>query len=107
MPRKTSLNWFIPALVNSSVGSLAGTSEEECTLLCGSSLVSKKRRNASRISFPVISFFGRVSITLSVTGGGIGTHEKLEIRRHKANRIDAGLARRCAFREFASLHIQL
>ena len=28
-PRKTSLNWFIPALVNSSVGSLAGTSDEE------------------------------------------------------------------------------
>ena len=25
--RKTSLNWFMPALVNSSVGSLAGTSE--------------------------------------------------------------------------------
>jgi len=27
----TSLNWFIPALVNSSVGSLAGTSELEAT----------------------------------------------------------------------------
>jgi hypothetical protein len=34
MPRKMSLNWFIPALVNSSVGSLAGTSEEERTTRC-------------------------------------------------------------------------
>ena len=28
LPRKTSLNWFIPALVNSSVGSSCGTSGE-------------------------------------------------------------------------------
>ncbi len=28
-PRKTSLNWFMPALVKSRVGSLAGTSEED------------------------------------------------------------------------------
>jgi hypothetical protein len=44
------LNWFIPALVNSSVGSLAGTSDDECTLRCP--FDSKKRRNSSRISFP-------------------------------------------------------
>ena len=48
---KQSLNWFMPALVKSSVGSLAGTSDEECTRRWP--LVSKKRRNSSRISFPV------------------------------------------------------
>src|SRR3974390_1623121 len=50
MPRKTSLNWFMPALVNSSVGSLAGTSEEEWTILCP--FCSKKRRNMERTSEP-------------------------------------------------------
>jgi hypothetical protein len=30
-PRNTSLNWFMPALVKSSVGSLPGTSELEAT----------------------------------------------------------------------------
>jgi hypothetical protein len=49
--QKEVLELFIPALVNRSVGSLAGTSEEECTRRCP--FDSKKRRNASRISFPV------------------------------------------------------
>lgn len=31
VPRKIGLNWFIPALVNSKVGSLWGTTEEEGT----------------------------------------------------------------------------
>ncbi len=31
MPWKTSLNWFMPALVNSSVGSLEGSREPERT----------------------------------------------------------------------------
>src|ERR1041385_8632042 len=41
----------MPALVKSNVGSLAGTSDDECTRLCP--LLSKKRRNFSRISEPV------------------------------------------------------
>src|SRR6266852_3980594 len=41
----------MPALVKSSVGSLAGTSDDECTRLWP--LLSKKRRNVSRISEPV------------------------------------------------------
>src|SRR6185312_15915654 len=41
----------MPALVKSSVGSLAGTSDDECTRLWP--LLSKKRRNFSRISDPV------------------------------------------------------
>src|SRR5260221_13874951 len=45
----------MPALVKSKVGSLAGTSEDECTRLWP--LLSKKRRNFSRISEPVGIFF--------------------------------------------------
>src|SRR6516164_6178334 len=41
----------MPALVNRSVGSLAGTSDDECTRLWP--LLSKKRKNCSRISDPV------------------------------------------------------
>src|ERR1051326_7805868 len=41
----------MPALVKSKVGSLAGTSDDECTRRCP--LPSKKRRNFSRISEPV------------------------------------------------------
>src|ERR1700727_2778408 len=51
MPRKTSLNWFIPALVKSSVGSFDGTSDDECTSLCP--FCTKKSRNLLRISEPV------------------------------------------------------
>src|SRR6478609_2988423 len=34
LPRNVSLNWFIPAFVNSSVGSSPGTSEELGTMVC-------------------------------------------------------------------------
>src|SRR5206468_559750 len=54
-PRNTSLNWFIPALVKSSVGSPCGTSDELRKRLCP--LPSKKRRNISRISFPLKTLF--------------------------------------------------
>src|SRR5258706_10590286 len=50
----------MPALVKSNVGSLAGTSDDECTRLCP--LLSKKHRNFSRISEPV-------SIVLILAGG--------------------------------------
>src|SRR6266404_2334927 len=53
-PRKTSLNWFIPAFVNSRVASPCGTSDELRTRRCP--LPSKKRRNPSRISFPLQNF---------------------------------------------------
>ena len=50
VPRKTSLNWFMPALVNKSVGSSAGT-----TLLDGTAVwpcfFTKKSMNCWRISF--------------------------------------------------------
>src|SRR5437588_4855209 len=52
VPRKTSLNWFMPALVNSSVGSSKGT-----TLLDGTAVwpcfLQKKSMNCWRISVEV------------------------------------------------------
>src|SRR6266404_4884965 len=53
-PRKTSLNWFMPALVKSRVGSPCGTSEELRTRRWP--LPSKKRRKVSRISLPLQNF---------------------------------------------------
>src|SRR5262245_46655621 len=59
----------MPALVNSSVGSLAGTSDDECTRLWP--LLSKKRRKSSRISEPL-------GIVLILAGTKLTT----EARRH-------------------------
>ncbi len=33
-PRKMGLNWFMPALVNSRVGSFSGTTGDDTTLAC-------------------------------------------------------------------------
>src|SRR5256885_15421940 len=52
-PRNTSLNWFIPALVKSSVGSSCGTSGELGTMRWP--FCSKNLRKAARTSFDVIS----------------------------------------------------
>src|SRR5690349_14143517 len=49
-PVKTSLNWFMPALANSSVGSLASTTGDERTIWWPRS--AKKSRKPARISFP-------------------------------------------------------
>src|SRR5439155_25103249 len=51
-PRKTSLNWFIPAFVNNSVGSSTGTSDELWTIRCP--FFSKNLRKVARISLEVI-----------------------------------------------------
>ncbi len=45
-PRKMGLNWFMPALANSRVGSLWGTTGDDTTLVCPRSV--KKDTNASR-----------------------------------------------------------
>src|ERR1700731_4674217 len=60
MPRNTSLNWFIPALVKSRVGSLVGTSELERTTRWPRS--SKNRRKVLRISLPVCPLFTKTSV---------------------------------------------
>src|SRR3954470_18631397 len=55
-PRNRSLNWFIPAFVNSSVGSSAGTSGELGTMRWPFFL--KYSRKDDRISFDVmVSFY--------------------------------------------------
>src|SRR5713226_1839201 len=57
-PRNTSLNWFIPAFVNSRVASPCGTSDELRTRRwpwpSAPFLLSKNCKNFSRISLPVI-----------------------------------------------------
>src|SRR4029078_213284 len=57
VPRNTSLNWFIPALVNSSVGSSCGTTGELGTKVWPC-FCTKKSRNCWRISREVIG--GRI-----------------------------------------------
>src|SRR5437016_3549291 len=49
VPRKTSLNWFMPALVNKSVGSSCGTTGEDGTKVWPC-LCTKKSMNCWRIS---------------------------------------------------------
>src|ERR1700712_4909880 len=60
-PRKYGLNWFIPALVNSSVGSSCGTTELLGTnvWLC---FLTKKSMYAWRISFEVMTRSFRSSV---------------------------------------------
>src|SRR5262245_3082093 len=76
LPRNTSLNWFIPALVKSSVGSSCGTSGELGTIRWP--FRSKYLRNERRISLAVMlnrSLFedrgGRPSPKHCRHGGGI------------------------------------
>src|SRR4051812_28881643 len=47
-PRNTSLNWFIPALVNSRVGSSPGTTGDDATMVWP--FDSKNFRKVERIS---------------------------------------------------------
>src|ERR1700760_4216769 len=47
-PRNTSLNWFMPAFVNSSVGSSPGTTGEDATMVWP--FDSKNFRKVERIS---------------------------------------------------------
>src|SRR5262245_23577199 len=50
VPRNTSLNWFMPALVNSSVGSSQGTTLDDGTAVWPC-FWTKKSRNCWRMSF--------------------------------------------------------
>src|SRR5690349_12134139 len=82
MPRNTSLNWFIPAFVKSNVGSLAGTSDDECTRLWP--LLSKKRRNFSRVSEPVgIILYSKRTYKKALKCGG---KEETETPDHPVSR---------------------
>ena len=70
-PRNVSLNWFIPALVNSSVGSSAGTSGELGTILWP--FFSKYLRNDERISFAVIVSFYKTRLGAAQTSAAVST----------------------------------
>src|SRR5215475_6673898 len=70
LPRNTSLNWFIPALVKSNVGSPCGTSDELRKRLCP--LPSKKRRNTSRISFPLKVFDLELHVVMFALVASVG-----------------------------------
>ena len=47
VPKKIGLNWFMPALAKSKVGSSCGTTGEDGTIVCACSL-SKKEVNVFR-----------------------------------------------------------
>lgn len=55
MPRKISLNWFMPALVNISVGSFLTTIGAEDTMVCP--FDAKKSVKVFLISFEVMLVF--------------------------------------------------
>src|SRR5215468_4372130 len=48
-PRKIGLNWFIPAFVNSSVGSSTGTHGEDGTNVCPSVLEGLPWKNSMNV----------------------------------------------------------
>jgi hypothetical protein len=67
-PRNTSLNWFIPALVNSSVGSSPGTTGDEATTVWP--LDSKNFRKVERMS---AAFIGRKFYRSGRAANGTGS----------------------------------
>src|SRR4029450_1928972 len=99
-PRNASLNWFIPALVKSSVGSSPGTSDELGTMVCPWRWkYSRKLRRMSleRMSLCSVLIDG-LSAPVSAErcgdpgGGEALPHEKLI----NARRFPLGLHARCA-----------
>src|ERR1700680_4058752 len=60
----------MPALVNSKVGSFAGTKDDECTSLCP--FCTKKSRNLRRISEPVSMVGSRIYSSIGCVGGRRG-----------------------------------
>ena len=53
-PRKSGLNWFMPALMKSSVGSSCGTTGDEGQRVCAA-FFSKKSTKVSRIWATVVN----------------------------------------------------
>src|SRR5215216_2122541 len=66
VPKKYGLNWFIPALVNSSVGSSCGTTGDDGTNVCPCDF-TKKSMNCRRMSAEVVA--GAGGDWVSVMGG--------------------------------------
>src|SRR6266849_4031315 len=78
-----SLNWFMPALVNSSVGSFCGTSDDECTSLCP--FCTKKSRNLRRISEPVSMMQANLNSSIAKKQNHRGHHEHGAIDRLRSS----------------------
>src|SRR5215831_12773798 len=80
-PRKTSLNWFIPALVKSSVGSSPGTTGLDGTMVWP--FDAKKFRNVERMS---AAFTGRLSAASCDAAGRKGERISGRVRDCPARR---------------------
>src|SRR3978361_815036 len=80
-PRNTSLNWFMPAFVNSSVGSSPGTTGDEATMVWP--FDSKNFRKVERIS---AAFIPALSGGLARVGPGRASIERSGARRGRAGR---------------------
>src|SRR5262249_28694267 len=61
VPRNTSLNWFMPALVNKSVGSSSGTTLDDGTNVCPC-FSTKKSMNCLRISLADAMFTLKLAV---------------------------------------------
>src|SRR6267378_3748167 len=83
VPRKYGLNWFMPALVNSSVGSSSGTTLDDGTKVWPCFL-QKKSMNCWRISVEV-SMVVRI---LKGRGMGNETNRQRAARAHAAVGLD-------------------
>jgi hypothetical protein len=79
------LNWFIPALAKSSVGSPAGTREELGTTLWPRSW--KKRRNALRISSAVFTFFVASLVLRAMFSPSLGVAVAVRRRVERCNLV--------------------
>ena len=98
MPRKTSLNWTIPELVKSSVGSEAGTSEAEWTTVCRR--CAKKSRNDWRMCLllweavdgaQIGAAAGAEEDVLELDHARVGEEQRGIGGRHKRCRMDDGV----------------
>ena len=71
-PRKTGLNWFIPALMKSSVGSSCGTTGDDGQWVCAAR-VSKNSTNLRRTCATDVNDCAACSFSKKATSAGIGS----------------------------------
>src|SRR5262249_6351735 len=87
VPRNTSLNWFMPALANSSVGSSRGTTGLDGTIVWPCRLM-KKSRNCWRTSFAL----GMMALT-----NGTGYADDADQADSRGSDNNQALIRACLF----------
>src|SRR5262249_29509237 len=91
VPRKIGLNWFMPALLNSSVGSSSGTTLDDGTNVWPCFL-QKKSRNCWRISEEGIISRTRCSGSRTESDG-TGIDDQLESRQQARGAVDVAEGR--------------